>query len=235
MSIIQEFLPIIDDIITGLGIHFGSHCEFVVHDYQQPENRTIISIVNGEVTHRKIGDCSTSIGLRVTQGGPGSNGTDQGIFNYMTQTSDGRILKSSTIYLHGPDKKIIGSLCVNYDITNLQMALSVLQELTDISKPQGDLHEIDQIIDENIDQLLVRMIQESMSYIGVPVSQMTKADKIKGVKMLYERGAFKIQRATDIIAQYYCVSKFTIYNYLNELDSIRYMKKNELQSTDSAK
>lgn len=235
METIQDYMPLINDIITGLGLHFGPHCEFVVHDYQQPDNRTIISIVNGELTHRKVGDCSTSIGLRVSQGVCGSDGESQGIFNYMTQTTDGRTLKSSTIYLHNSNHEIIGSLCINYDITNLQMAMSALQELVDVSKPQGDLQEIDQILDDNIDQLLIRMIQESMVHIGIPISQMTKADKIKGVKMLYERGAFKIQRAIDVIAQYYCVSKFTIYNYLNELDSMKYAEKNKLQPIDPIK
>ena len=45
---------------------------------------------------------------------------------------------------------------------------------------------------------------------------------MEGIKILRDRGALKIQRAVDVIAKYYCVSKFTIYNYINELDSMDY-------------
>ena len=51
---------------------------------------------------------------------------------------------------------------------------------------------------------------------------MTKKNKMEGIKILRDRGALKIQRAVDVIAKYYCVSKFTIYNYINELDSMDY-------------
>ena len=77
-------------------------------------------------------------------------------------------------------------------------------------------------MDGNIYNLLIRVIKESIDSVGIPVAQMTKRDKMEGIKLLKDRGALKIQRAVDVIAKYYCVSKFTIYNYINELDSMNY-------------
>lgn len=221
MEKISELLPILNPILEGLGKHFGIHCEFVIHDYQNENLKTIVSIVNGTVTNRQIGDSVTSIGLRVSQGITENSGTTEGIFNYMTQTKTGRILKSSTIYLKNEDRDIIGSLCVNYDITDLLKATTALSEFLNTSDKES-LYDSDKYVDGNIDNLLIRMIKESIDSVGIPVAQMTKRDKMEGIKLLKDRGALKIQRAVDVIAKYYCVSKFTIYNYINELDSMNY-------------
>ena len=219
MEDFDEILPVLNSVLEGLGKHFGSNCEFVVHDYSTPNLKSIVSIVNGEVTNRKIGDSVTSIGLRVSQGIVTDSGTTDGIFNYMTQTKGGRVLKSSTIYLRNSKGVVIGSLCINYDITDLLHANSTLSTFLSTAQDPS-VYEIDHYIDGNIDNLLIQMINISIQEVGIPVAQMTRQNKMEGIKFLRDRGAFKIQRAADVIAKYYCVSKFTIYNYLNELDSI---------------
>lgn len=219
MKDFEQILSVLNPILAGLGKHFGQNCEFVVHDYSTPDLKSIVSIVNGEVTNRKIGDSVTSIGLRISQGIVADDGTTDGIFNYTTQTRDGRILKSSTIYLRDDDGTVYGSLCVNYDITDLQHANAVLSSFMSTTQ-DAPVYEVDRYVDGNIDNLLIQMINMSIQAVGIPVAQMTKQNKIEGIKFLRDRGAFKIQRAVDVIAQYYCVSRFTVYNYLNELDSI---------------
>ena len=190
MEDFDEILPVLNPVLEGLGKHFGSNCEFVVHDYSTPNLKSIVSIVNGEVTNRKIGDSVTSIGLRVSQGIVTDSGTT-----------------------------VIGSLCINYDITDLLHANSTLSTFLSTAQ-DSSVYEIDHYIDGNIDNLLIQMINISIQEVGIPVAQMTRQNKMEGIKFLRDRGAFKIQRAADVIAKYYCVSKFTIYNYLNELDSI---------------
>lgn len=221
MSQIRDLLPIINPILEGLGRHFGSNCEFVVHDYQNPNFKTIVSIVNGHVTNRKIGDSVTSIGLRVSQGISVGKTPPDDLFNYMTQTKDGRILKSSTIYLRNDEGEIVGSLCVNYDITEMRKAAAVMTDFLNTTETEN-LYDVDKYVDGSIDNLLIHMITSSIKAVGVPVDKMTKKEKMEGIKLLRDRGALKIHRAVDVIAQYYGVSKFTIYNYINELDSMEY-------------
>ncbi len=68
----------------------------------------------------------------------------------------------------------------------------------------------------SIDDFLVSLIYESIDMIGVPVTFMTREQKMAGIKFLKERGAFKITKASEIIAKYYDISKYTVYNYLSE-------------------
>lgn len=56
---LEKLLPYLEKIIHGLGQHFGSSVEFVVHDYNQDFSKTIIAIANGNVTKRKVGESGT--------------------------------------------------------------------------------------------------------------------------------------------------------------------------------
>jgi predicted transcriptional regulator YheO len=48
---------------------------------------------------------------------------------------------------------------------------------------------------------------------------MKKAHKVAVARDLAQRGFFAIREAVDVIAQRLDVSRYTIYNYLNELAS----------------
>jgi predicted transcriptional regulator YheO len=55
--------------------------------------------------------------------------------------------------------------------------------------------------------------------IGAPASEWDREQKQRVVRMLDERGAFLLRGAVDDIAQIMGVSRITIYNYLNALES----------------
>lgn len=221
MESINEILPVLNDIIQGLGKHFGSNCELVIHDYKNDFEKTIVGIVNGDVTGRQLGDCATSIGLKLYKGETIKDGHYDGVFNYLSQTKTGRFLRSSTIYLRNKDGEIIGSICVNNDITDLRQAMNAISNVINIekSKSQGGLDKKERVFVGKIDDVLKSLMNDSINEIGIPVAQMTKKQKMEGIRILRDQGVFKVQKAADLAAQYYGVSKFTIYNYLNEIES----------------
>lgn len=210
MNKVEDILPLLQDIINGLGKQFGDKCEFIIHDYSKPFDSTIVAIVNGELTGREIGMGGTNIGLRVLQALEEPNGK----FNYVSQTLDGRFLRSSTIYLKNSVGEVIGSLCINMDITELLNANKILEKLCKIDPNKEQ--KADAVIFNNIEDLLINMIQESIDYVGVPVAKMTREDKIKGIQYLNKRGAMRIKNASNTIAKYYDISKFSVYNYIND-------------------
>ena len=93
--------------------HFGKNNEIVLHDLTKDYNHTIIDIRNGHITGRSIGDCGSNLGLEVLRGTV-VNGDR---YNYITHTKDGKVLRSSSMYFY-EGKKVIGSLCINTDITD---------------------------------------------------------------------------------------------------------------------
>lgn len=214
MTELQTILPLLDVIINGFAKHFGSACEIVVHDYTSGPEQTIVDIVNGEVTGRHIGEGIMQVDFKIMPGEQVVNDSTDGLFNYITQTRDGRILKSSTIYIKDDNGTTIASICINNDITQLQQAKTYIEQFTGLNsaKPSPS----DMVFMGGIDDLLIAMIHESIERVGVPTAAMTRDQKIAGIQYLKERGAFKIQKACDIIARFYDVSKFTVYNYLDE-------------------
>ena len=90
----------------------------VVHDLatNDPE-RSIVAIENGHVTGRKVGDGPSHVVLEALRGNPEQLHDH---LSYLTRTKDGKILKSTTIYIRDDDGAPIGIFGINYDITHLK-------------------------------------------------------------------------------------------------------------------
>lgn len=213
MKSIEEALPLLETLIKGLSKHFGEKVEFVVHDYAREYARTIVAIENGQVTGRSVGKGGTDIGLKIVQGEHNSDGR----YCYTTQTVDGRQLRSSTIYLKDDEGKLLGSVCINNDITDMvNMRNCFNQFFADAVGSGAEQHPGETVVYHDVEDMLYSMIKESLERIGTPVAMMTREQKIEGIRYLNRRGVFSIKNAANIVARYYDVSKYTIYNYLSD-------------------
>lgn len=201
----MEFL---NQLVKGIAAQFGKKCEVVLHDYAQPYDKTIVLIENSSVTGRKIGDCGTNLGLEILRG----KIQEGDKYNYITQTKDGKILKSTSLYLKNEEKDIIGSLCINWDITEFYACEATIRNTIMVSAPNENVNEI---ITDNVSELMDSLIQESIKFIDKPVKLMEKEDKIRGVKYLDDKGVFLIKKSSDRVAKFYGISKNTLYNYLD--------------------
>ena len=99
---------------------FGKKCEVLIHDFSNPQH-SIVAIENGHVTGRKIGNPITDFALSIWKKNGYKNKNTDRIVNYKTKTKDGKILKSSTVFIRDNQKKIIGCICINYDLTEHSM------------------------------------------------------------------------------------------------------------------
>ena len=113
-------------IAHGIARQFGNDCEVCIHDLQANDlEHTICYIINGHVSGRKIGDGASKIVLETLEAlKKGDNVSDH--LGYRTHTSDGRILKSSTIFLKDESGKYRFILGINHDMTNFINAQSYL-------------------------------------------------------------------------------------------------------------
>jgi predicted transcriptional regulator YheO len=216
MESVKKELPFLKSLMKGLSLLLGKNCEIVLHDHKdQPYEHTIIAIENGHVTGRKIGDCGTNLGLEILRGT--NDGKNE--YNYITQTKDGRILRSSSIFIHNSKGIMVCSVCINFDISGLMLAEQAIgafcqNPFQNNSKTDEDIKEIF-VCDVN--GLTDALIQEAQREIGVPVVSMTKEDKLKALEYLDKRGAFLIKKSGDKVARYFDISKYTMYSYLENV------------------
>jgi hypothetical protein len=73
----------------------------------------------------------------------------------------------------------------------------------------------------HLGEALDRMIEAAAEAVGVPVEEMSRRQKQQVVRYLDERGAFLIKKAVEQVAARLGVSRFTIYNYLDESNRAR--------------
>ncbi len=196
-------------IAAGIAAQFGSDCEVVVHDLSRHPDHCIVAIENGHVSGRKVGDGASYVVLdQLTQ----ADAQPEDHLCYLTRTPDGKILKSSTVYIRGAHKKVIAILSINYDVSKLMMVEDAVRSLTSVPGPQT--MEPERIV--NINDLLDDLITQSVSLVGKPVALMNKDDKVKAIHFLNENGAFLVTKSGDKVAKYFGISKYTLYSYIDD-------------------
>ena len=78
------------------------------------------------------------------------------------------------------------------------------------------VHEDIKLGRNNVDELLDLMMQDAVQSTGKQLSMLTKEDKVAVVRYLDEKGAFLIKKSAEKVADFLGISRFTVYNYLNE-------------------
>ena len=169
-------------LAKGIASQFGPNCEVVVHDLatNDPE-RSIVAIENGHVTGRKVGDGPSHVVLEALRGNPEQLHDH---LSYLTRTKDGKILKSTTIYIRDDDGAPIGIFGINYDITLMLAMENAIKQFTATEKDEKE----PEPIARNVSDLLDELIEQSVKVVGKPVALMNKEDKVKAVQFLNATG-----------------------------------------------
>ena len=197
-------------LAKGIARQFGPNCEVVVHDLASNDpDSSIVAIENGHVSGRKIGDGPSHVEQEALRDG-GSVPEDR--LGYLTKTEDGKILKSSTIYIRDDDGRAVGIFSINYDITLMLAMEDTLQGLTTTEVPQAEPEPIARSVAGLLDELL----EQSVRLVGKPVALMSREDKVKAVRFLNQSGAFLITKSGHKVCKYFGISKYTLYSYLDE-------------------
>ena len=197
-------------IAKALAAQFGSNCEVVVHEISDcSTSNSIIAIENGHVTGRKSGDGPSQVVLEQL----GKDGLcPEDHLRYLMRTPDGKLLKSTSIYIPDSEGKVAAILGINFDISALVMAEQALNSLTLTMNHDQDTPAR---ITHNVNDLLDDLINQSDRLVGKPVALMTKEDKVRAIRFLNDHGALLITKSGDKIAKFFGISKYTLYSYLD--------------------
>jgi predicted transcriptional regulator YheO len=210
MGYVSDNLNLLSDIAKCIAMQFGENCEVVLHDLTLPYDQTIVAIWNGHVTGRKVGDGGTNAGLEILKGSAAPD--DQ--YSYVNATPTGRILRSSSKYFRDEYGKVNGSLCINLDITDMIKCENTLRSFT--GSGSSALTQTPELFVGNVDELLEIMMKEAISMTGKSVGNLTKEEKVAVVHNLDGKGFFLIKKAAEKLADFLGLSRYIIYNYLNE-------------------
>lgn len=201
--------------------------EVVLHDLQRIPDT--VRAIAGVVTGRRIGDPPTDKLLERVAAGDLSHE-----IGYRSQLPDGRILQSSTIIYTDKDGRAAAALCLNTDVSawvSLRAAMDRFVLGSESGPTQGHTSMAAQrtqtalapangseYFPHSVEDLSGRLIEAAIAAVGVPAQKMRKEHKVEVVAELDRRGFFLIKQAAETAAAALGVTRFTIYNYLNEVN-----------------
>jgi len=202
----RAFLKAIEPVIETIAEVFGHHCEVVLHSLEDPRH-SVVKIVNGHVTGRKVGSPLTDYSLDMLKS------TKEDMYeSYYTRLDNGKLLKSATTVLRNTHGNAIGILCINIDLS-----APLLDFLKSFSpSDDGSSKTADEHFPSTLDELVSITLERTFDYVNNQRG-ISPVEKNKMVVMeCYERGMFKISGVIDIVARQLGISRYTVYNYLRE-------------------
>ena len=183
-------------IAHGIAGQFGKNCEVVIHDISGKDLiSSIAHIENGHVSGRKVGDGPSHVVLEQM-----AKKKSDDHLGYLTRTPDGKVLKSSSVYIKDEDGKVCAIFSINFDISSLAV---IHEAMGDLILPTDCEQREPERIPLNVADLLDDLIARADAMIGKPVAIMTKEDKIRAIRFLNEQGALLITRSGDKISKHF--------------------------------
>lgn len=214
----QQVLAILEQLVPALGEALGPNSEIVLHDVTRLPN-SIVAIANS-ITGRQVGGPASDLGLEILQ-----SGWSEHLIGYRSELEDGRVLRSSSLFVKDARGRAVAALCINTDVTSLDKAKDTLQELTELhtlSELTGAITAVrGENFPRNIDDLARSVLRDAIAETGIAVDLMKKRHKIAVVAELQRRGFFTIRDSVDIAAEALQISRYSVYNYLNEIEASR--------------
>ncbi|MBJ9973925.1 PAS domain-containing protein [Pseudomonas sp. S75] len=203
--------------LQALGSVIPNNVEVLLHDLGQPE-RSVVAVVNGHVSGRRVGSPILAApeqdqGYRaLMQAGHDGQGNDPVVLPDYPTTLGGRTLRSATAIFRDSSGHPFASLCVNTDNTGLDAALAFLEHFRPLGAaptvaPLGETADLGQLMREIVEDALRRCGQ----------ARMNKGAKVEAVRLMQERGLFIVKGGVEKAAQALGVTRYTIYNYLEQL------------------
>jgi len=229
---------VLEPLVAPLQAVLGPRSEVVLHNFARiPQTAVAIA---GSLSGRAPGATLSPLEIEDLAGDPA-----EVRIGYEKVLSTGIVCRSTTVLYRDDAARPVAALCINIDTAGLLAAKETLEALTaslvssphattgPVAVPQAPGRPVAvpspaaapaapaasvarEPLQGSIGDLTRAMLDGAVAAIGVPVARMSKSHKVEVVHELDKRGFFLIREAADTAGAALGVSRFTIYNYLNE-------------------
>lgn len=206
---IEFVLPLLE----GVQKLMGQNCEILVHDFRKGFDQSIVHAINAELSGRAVG--GKPRGAMITRFGKDISTLEASEVLFY-KGKGGQVFKSCSTLLADQSGKVVGSICINIEISQLLGMNALMIDFLDTT-PKEALHEDGTaIVAQNVDDVLQYYINTCEKTIGTTMELMSKEEKVRALTFFDEKGVFKISKASVLLCERFQISKYTLYNYLDE-------------------
>lgn len=211
---LHPVLQALKPVIKGLALAMGPDYEIVLHDIAEPDT-SIIAIENSHVTGRKIGDPLTDYAMYLLK--TSDQKKKDFVANFLTRTKEGKRIRSSTLYLRDEDGRLIGYLCINYDMSKAEIIRNMVEQLVNVTGAGTETIPREEEMPSTLEGLMERNLKLIRKLVGKPLHMSSKQEKLQAIKVLDDEGFFMLKGAVEALAEETGNTKYTIYSYLREV------------------
>lgn len=210
---VDVVLRTLGTLVEPLAALLPGECEVVLHDLSDLSH-SIVAIA-GNLSGRKVGGPAPDSLFSAKEND--AYGTALG---YSSRHPDGHELRSSTLIFRDASGKAVAALCVNNDTKDWSIALELARSMLPWTRSElhGSVQEGYNEPIQDVDNLARKLLTRALSSKNIPVDLMHKRHKLAVVRELNDSGYFLLRESVETAAQALGVTRFTIYNYLNELE-----------------
>lgn len=207
-------LEFLKGLAKGISSVFGDRCEVVIHDFSDLKRSLVY--IQGDVTNRPLGSPIPDMLYRMLKDF-GDDAPNK--FGYKSTTEDGKILKCSTTMVRDDDGKIVGCLCINFNVTDFAFLATAFNDFTFIAQEAGSSNGSKNGTPTSFAESMELAIDFAITEHGKVPAMLDKADKLSIMQKLDKDGVFMIKGSVDYMARVLGASRYTIYNYLKQIRS----------------
>lgn len=210
----DQIISTLQQLVEPMRATLVGPAEVIVHDLTQLPNSIIA--ISGDVTGRSIGDPATDKLLDAVASGNLRTST-----GYRTTSPSGKELLSTTAIIRDSTNQPVAALCINRDISGWEALHSLTGALAGLSLPMCAEEEqvTTEVFVRDVDELATLLLSRAVAESGVRVDKMRKEHKVEVVRLLKARGFFLLRDAAEMAGEALHCTRFSIYNYLNEIES----------------
>lgn len=214
-------------LIEFLAKVLGPDYEVALHSFSEKDS-SIIAIVNGHISGRKIGAPLNKKSLEAIS--KGVHKEKEFISDYVALSADNKMLRSNTYFIKDINKNLIGLLCVNFDDSRYQ---GLIKDVLKLCHPDNFIEEkyiykenasIESVasdgaenfyssMEETVDEIFKNIKNE----LNVSPERMKLEEKMDVVDRLNEQGVFILKGAVRYVASKLKCSQASIYRYLKRV------------------
>ncbi len=222
-------------LVDFLGQTLGPDYEVVLQDLTDGKNE-IVAIANGHVSGRTIGSPLTNTALQLITSRQYE--TNDFVCNYKGITEEGKVLRSSTMFIKDKDNMPIGLLCINFDDSRYRELSRQLEHIlhpesfamssftvpkTGLADGSTTAYETTSSMTESfpmdIPALMEKIFTDCTSALSMPANRLNQTERKAIMLQLNEQGMFQLKGSIPFVAKKFACSTASVYRYLSEISN----------------
>ena len=210
----REVLRSYETMLEGLSRYMGEGYEFVLHSLEDYSS-SAVKVIHGLHTGRTEGAPLTDLALDLLEEIEKQGKDSRGI-TYFTKNKKGEPLRSTTIPVRGEKNRIIGLLCINFNLDT--PFAQYIRNFVPEPEEKGQSSQRQENFSASSVELLEDMVEQIREEV-IEDKEITSANRNKEIiQRLYQKGVYNMKDAVIRTAEMLGISKNTVYMHLRNME-----------------